>query len=415
MSDSEFWERVRGMNKIEVEALLTQVSALFEGGAGEAAKFASKVFGKLAPTNGELEPSRIKLEQVGAFLARIGEPPPMLVQQMLPEKSLILLTGKPKHCKSFMAVDIAHSVVEGKDVFGDYSVNEPGAVVYLAMEDGEYEIANRLLARGLKRDSGIPLYLSPERFLLTNDASWETLKEMVEPISPRMLVIDTAAEALGIRDWSNRSEIVEKMSPMRRFARETCTVLLVAHNRKAQGEYGDEIAGSNAFTGAVDGWLSIYEKQNQSNGNVQLHYRKEGRGGLRGEGIVEMDTHTLKMTGISYDDIAKRKQESEEAEAERRKRAKYHMVEDYLRSQEKGATAGQIAEAMEWTQPTTSRIVREMLQSALLVEHGEAPSKSGRGGKPSCVYTLPVTNSVSTPQTLVQTFFDDGEREEREY
>ncbi len=54
----------------------------------------------------------------------------------------------------------------------------------------------------------------------------------------------------------------ERIRPIREFAREHCSVLLIAHNRKAASDDGgDEISGSNAFASSVDGWISaIYNR-----------------------------------------------------------------------------------------------------------------------------------------------------------
>src|SRR5205814_6917974 len=118
-------------------------------------------------------------------------------------------------------------------------------------------------------------------------------------IRPSLIIVDTAAEALDIRDWINRSEILAKIAPLRRLARELCTILLVAHNRKAEGVMGDEIAGSNALAGAVDGWISAHRAERRDNDNRRLFLRVEGRGGVGRELAVEMDHKTLKFTLIA--------------------------------------------------------------------------------------------------------------------
>jgi len=70
----------------------------------------------------------------------VGTPPLQLVDGLFPDNSLILVTGKPKHLKTFVVLDVAESVCLGEKVFGQHTVNRPGPVVYLGMEDGPYEI-----------------------------------------------------------------------------------------------------------------------------------------------------------------------------------------------------------------------------------------------------------------------------------
>src|SRR5438045_1790734 len=77
------------------------------------------------------------LRSVAQLFVDVGELPPMLVEDLLPDRSLFLLAGKPKAGKSFLALDIADAVCQGRAVFGNYRVNLPGPVVYVGMEDGE--------------------------------------------------------------------------------------------------------------------------------------------------------------------------------------------------------------------------------------------------------------------------------------
>ena len=309
-----------------------------------------------------------------AFLAKVGNPPPMLIEGLLPDRSLFLLSGKPKAGKSFLALDMAFAVRTGVDVFGKYKVNRPGPVVYLAMEDGEYEIANRLLARGRGReaDDSAGIDICAERFVLSDAERMDVLRRQLEEIAPSLLIVDTAAEALGIRDWLNRGEITDKVGSLRDLARQVCAVLLVSHNRKSDGDSGDEIAGSNAFTGAVDGWISAYKVECLPNGNRRLYLRTEGRGGVRGELAVEMDTKTLHFTALSAEEAAQGKEDAARDEwASKIARA----IEDYGGK----ATVKQISELLEWPYQTVVRHVRQLAASGFLADTGERVTPPGGG------------------------------------
>ena len=314
------------------------------------------------------------------FLADVGNPPPMLIEGLLPDRSLFLLSGKPKAGKSFLALDMAYSVRTGADVFGTRKVNRPGPVVYLAMEDGEYEIANRLLARGRGREAedSAGISICAERFVLSDPERMDVLRGQLEPLQPSLLIVDTAAEALGIRDWLNRGEITDKVGSLRDLARQVCAVLLVSHNRKSDGDAGDEIAGSNAFTGAVDGWISAYKAEALPNGNRRLFLRTEGRGGVRGELAVEMDTKTLHFTALSAEQAAQGKEES----------AKDVMTELIARaiSDHSGkATIKQISEMCEYPLSTTKIRVHALVAAGVLFDTGEKMA-SASGGPPAILY-----------------------------
>jgi RecA-family ATPase len=69
------------------------------------------------------------------------------VPGMLPE-GLILLAGKPKQGKSWLALDLAFAIAAGGAVLGKIPV-EQGGVLYLALEDNERRLqarAKQLLA-----------------------------------------------------------------------------------------------------------------------------------------------------------------------------------------------------------------------------------------------------------------------------
>jgi RecA-family ATPase len=112
-------------------------------------------------------------------------------------------------------------------VLGHYPVNRPGPVVYAGMEDGEIEIVKRLKQRGLCKGDDWDLYYITDSFILTDPANLAEFRKDVEEKSPSLIVIDSAVEAMGIRDWLNRSEIIEKVAVIRKLAREVCSVLVM--------------------------------------------------------------------------------------------------------------------------------------------------------------------------------------------
>jgi hypothetical protein len=350
----------------------------------------------------EEEAPKIQFFQVGEFLKQIGEPPPMLIQDMLPDKSLFLLTGKPKHLKSFMALDVGDAVARNVRVFGDFDVNRTGAVLYLAMEDGDIEVSKRCLQRGMNLESAHPLYLCTESFRIATVQSMEVLRDIIVPLNPVLLIIDTATEALGIKKWEDRAEVSEKLRPLREIiAREVCSVLLVAHNRKAEGDGGDEIAGTNGLTGAVDGWWSIYGKQTLPNGNVQLFFHREGRGGVRGDLAVEMDTNTLQMHTLTPEEVAKSKENARQQEIKSEQSLRYRQVAGVIVQCGGKASVPQIMRELEWDYQQTFRLVQEMVKAELLLDTGEKAASTG--GRRSPLYQVAAEFLSLLPESIDST------------
>jgi predicted ATP-dependent serine protease len=336
------------------------------------------------------------LRSVAELMDDVGELPPMLIEGLLPDRSLFLLAGKPKAGKSFLALDIADAVCRGVPVLGHYRVNRPGPVVYAGMEDGEIEIVKRLKQRGMCKGDGRDLYYVTDSFILTEPANLAEFRRDVEEKSPSLIVIDTAAEAMGIRDWLNRSEIIEKVAAIRKLAREVCSVLLVAHNRKAEGDGGDEIAGSNAFAAAVDGWISTQRVERRENGNRRLFLRIEGRGGVRGEIVVEMDTNTLGFSMEPPEQVLMDALASQDDSVAAARQPRYQHVRQAIADLGERATVPAIAEMIRFSHKTTRALVRD------LIEKGEVEDMGGlvkmeSGGRPALTYRLVTREVASLP------------------
>ena len=95
---------------------------------------------------------------------------------------------------------------------------------------------------------------------------------------------------------------------------------------------------------------------------------------------MERDAKTLHFTCLSAEEAAKGKEEAASGEwAAKIARA----IEDY-RGQ---ATAKQISDCWDWSQPTTSRRIQTLLASGFLADTGERFA-SGQGGPASAFFRL---------------------------
>lgn len=389
MPSDPFIDELKRLTVGEWQSILLRAADLFPGGVKAAYDVAMKTYGAALPQEGGSSEPPL-LMQIGAFLKDVGEPPPMLVERIIPDKSLILLTGKPKAGKSLAAIDLMDSVCQGKQVWDTFGVNRPGPVVYFGMEDGKYEIANRLLARGIRVGDERPLWICYHRFNLSRPDAMLGMRKLIadSEIEPVLVVIDTAREALGISDWSNSAEVTEKVRPIRDFAREVCSVLMVAHNRKAEAlDSGDEIAGTNAFTGAVDGWISAWKKEKTKELH-RLYLRAEGRGGMREEFILDMDLQTLHWRALTEDEMEDEKRRAQKDERDQ----KFLAVSTTVEGRGGKATVAQIAEDMGTEIRNTQTLIREMCEFGLLVPTGEKYQSPG-AGRPAPIYTT--TSKIS--------------------
>ena len=197
---------------------------------------------------------------------------------------------------------------------------------------------------------------------------------------PVLCIIDTAREGLGVKDWNDPAEVGDKLRPLREYARTHCTVLLVTHNRKAIADKdnanGDEIAGSNALTSSVDGWISAYEVEKRDNGDRRLHLSVMGRGNMNDDFWVEMDTNTLHFRYVADDEVKGEQTVASARAAEQRSIPLLNVIYNRLGGQ---AIVEEAASAMGMEYDTCRLLMNDAEKNGFLIRTKDKAAKSGPG------------------------------------
>lgn len=361
---------------------------------------------------------RLPMLHIADLLAEPDEDGGFLIDKILPLNYFLLMTGKPKFGKSLISLDIAGCVATGNHLWGMHKVMAPGPVIYLAMEDGKREIKKRLKAYYPEyMDRGVPpIYICPERVLLSDEGNSEgmaMLEAEIMAISPSLVVIDTAREALGIRKWEDQAEIADKFRPLRDLARKYCTIIMVAHNRKADAEHAvDEIGGSNAVASSVDGWFSARTKEDFWEGEIlksrRLTLECDGRGGMAGKHVVEIDFSDLHVRRVASEKLAQERQERHQESKEKRYETIFGAI---LTTAEKKATIAQIAQTIGEEYDTVRHKVNGAVREGFLEE---LPGESKGRGRPTPLYRIiELSNNRTHPiheddNSIILKMGDDG-------
>lgn len=185
---------------------------------------------------------------------------------LLPE-GLLLLVGKPKQGKSWLALQFAFAVSAGVTTLNTYQARL-GEVLYLALED----TPQRLQVRS---QLVLSTMTTPPQSL-TFAVQWPRLDQgglaQLEAFAGghpllRLIVIDTWAMVAPGTPSRSRSYEMEYagLAPLKQFASaHHITLLLVHHLRKTPGQdILDEITGSTGLIGAVDGMLILKRVREQ--------------------------------------------------------------------------------------------------------------------------------------------------------
>jgi DNA-binding transcriptional ArsR family regulator len=201
------------------------------------------------------------------------ELPPIdfLIQDLISIPGTAVLASPKKRGKSWMALQLSQDIASGAPFLG--KATKRGAVIYMALEDGERRLKQRLEKQQTKR--GLPITYIWEFKPLNSNAGFDDLTELVKAKQPILVVIDTLAAAkTRYLDENKAGDAADLFNRLHKLATaESCVILIVAHHGKASyGDPGFDIRGSSAISGATDTNLGLYKN---SDGTIEL--KAEGR------------------------------------------------------------------------------------------------------------------------------------------
>jgi hypothetical protein len=181
-----------------------------------------------------------------------------VIADILPE-GLLLLAGKPKKGKSWMALAACADVAAGGVAFGSKRV-EQGSTLYLALEDNVKRLQKRLrkVLDGRPAPEGMHVEVSWPRL---DEGGAELLDEwLTEHPDARLVVIDTLAKirrpARGQNVYAEDYAALEQLLPL--ASKHGVAIVVVHHLRKmAASDPMDEISSSTGLTAGVDGFLIL--------------------------------------------------------------------------------------------------------------------------------------------------------------
>lgn len=210
-----------------------------------------------------------------AVLAKEKLPPRRyLIEGILPEKSLIVLFGAPGAMKTYLAMSWAVSFAGQKDWLG-YKVQNPGSVIIVDEENGDYRILERmqrlLAAQDLKKQTPSIYHMSFSGFDPTNEKHFSEIVNLIREKETHLLIVDSLVDISHGRDENKASEIFEVVRGLNRIKEKTgCTILLIHHANK-KGEY----RGSTALMAEADVFLEVV-KRNKGILTLKSHKNRDG-------------------------------------------------------------------------------------------------------------------------------------------
>ena len=215
----------------------------------------------------------VKSKSLSYLMAKEFPPTRWTVPEILPEGAT-LLAGAPKMGKSILALNIAIAVATEGNTLGQ-KVEQPGQVLYLALEDGERRLKERIaLLYPIEANNYTDNFCYADEWPTVGDGCEESLVAWLEEHKNAKLIIIDTLKRVKPRTRGNRNSYdvdYESVACFQSIAKKYyVAILIVHHTRKGNSDdVMEDISGSTGLPGAVDNALIL--KRVRSKNDAILH------------------------------------------------------------------------------------------------------------------------------------------------
>jgi hypothetical protein len=243
-----FIHRLKEMNLKEIENFSRQL----QRAAGK-----NKPPSQFHGTYSTREAVKLKVSTLQDILSY--EDPTYLIDRVLIENTLTLLSGYAGAYKSLLSEFMAFSILTGQKLFGHFNVFRKGGVLIVDEENPGAFLKERLEMIGFTNNLPIS-FLHFQRVKVDDPNCFAELIQVIKDIKPTLVVFDALIRIHNRKE--NETEMALVMERLRDIVNLGVTVLLIHHHRKGAGDKRESVRGSSDILAGVDVHFSIEEKEN---------------------------------------------------------------------------------------------------------------------------------------------------------
>ena len=200
----------------------------------------------------------------GELLTAELPPPPWLIPGMIPI-GLVILAGRRKLGKSFLALQMAGAIGSGGNFLGQKIAQ--GRCLYLALEDTAARLQGRMKMQAWRQDAQVDFALT---WPALDDGGLVNLQDELTAGAYNLLVIDTLSRCLTRRQNQNDvTDMTFALSALQQLAfSRSMTILLIDHHTKGSqaldlADPVDDLLGSSGKGAVADAVFGLYRPRGQ--------------------------------------------------------------------------------------------------------------------------------------------------------
>lgn len=201
------------------------------------------------------------------------EDPKWVVENLIPEKGLVALSGSPESGKSWFSEYIAIQVATGQPLLGKFSTTKTGVLII----DQENLLAwlNKRFTQ-LSKTKDLDIYFFQKEgsfFSFENESSVKQTLDFIEEKEIGLVIIDTL-RLTHDKDENSSKDMKFVVNRLKQL-QEKSAVLFLHHHRKTnplqKSVSGEDMMGSITIRGAVDYQLTLIKKEDVSEGVTRIN------------------------------------------------------------------------------------------------------------------------------------------------
>lgn len=186
------------------------------------------------------------------------EDPTYLINPILIENTLAILSSYAGVGKSLLSLFIAFSIISGKKLFDHFNVSKHGRVLIVDEENPGSFLKERLMMIGFTDDMPIS-FLHFQKVKLDRADCFAEITQIVKDLKPVLVIFDALIRIHTAKE-NDASEMALVMERLRDIVNLGTTVLVIHHHRKGAGDKKESVRGSSDIMGGIDMHLSLEEK-----------------------------------------------------------------------------------------------------------------------------------------------------------